>query len=256
MKRLTLSLFGAATAWLLCASSARADLFVSGDCNIADPLIGEYNGVPGIDTGNQRFFSNILGSGNRVAVLQSDLTFSVYTASQFVTDVNQFYNGLAGKSSTVVSGTIGSLAGFNLLVVPLPDHAFTPAEITVLNNFLTEGNSIFFLGENSNPDFTTANADINSDLNGLGSSMQIVPTDYDIGWNTATGSHIATDPYTAGVSHFTYAAVSSVSGGNDLFFTAGGVPFVTFSPVPEPSSLLLSGSGLLGAIGLRRKFRK
>jgi hypothetical protein len=252
MKKLSISLLGAATTCLVCASPAKADLFVSGDSNIADPLIGIYNGVPGIDTGNQQFFVNILGSGNSVAVLQSSTPY----AADFVTDVNQFYNGLAGKSSIVISGTISSLAGYNLLVVPLPDHAFTSSEITVLGNFLAGGNSIFFLGENDNSDFTAANADINSDLTALGSSMQIVPNLFDSGWNTATGSQIATDPYTVGVSHLTYAAVSSVSGGDYLFFTTGGQPFVTYSTVPEPSSLLLLGSGLLGAIGLGRKFRK
>ena len=256
MKKMSISLLGATTTWLVFTFPAKADLFVSGDSNIADPLIGIYNAVPAIDTGNQQFFVNILGGGSSVAVLQSSITYSGGNVSQIVTDVNQFYNGLPGKSSTVISGTISSLAGYNLLVAPLPDHAFNSSELTVLGNFLAAGNSVFFLGDNNDVIFAEANANINNDLIGFGSSMQIVPNLFDSRWHTATGSQIATDLYTAGVSHLTYAAPSSVSGGNYLFFGTGGQPFVAYSTIPEPSSLLLLCYGLVGAIGLGRRFRK
>ena len=250
MNKLSISLLGAAIVCLVPTSPSKAALFVSGDSNVIDPLIGIHNGVPGIDTGNQQFFINILGGGNSVAVLQSGTAYG----SLFASDVNQFYNGLSGKSSTVISGSISSLAGYNLLVAPLPDHAFTSSEITVLKNFLNGGSSIFFLGENNDSTFTAANAYINSDLAGLGSSMQIVPNLFDSGFHSATGSHIATDPYTAGVSHFTYAAPSSVSGGNYLFFGTGGQPVITYmAAVPEPSGLTLFGCGLLAVFGVGRK---
>jgi hypothetical protein len=252
MNKLCISLLGAAVVCLVPASPSKADLFVSGDSNVIDPLTGIHNGVPGIDTGNQQFFRNILGGGNSVAVLQSGTAYG----SLFVSDVNQFYNGISGKSSTVIAGTISSLAGYNLLVAPLPDHAFTSSEITVLKNFLNGGNSIFFLGENNDGVFTAANANITSDLAALGSSMQIVPNLFDSDWHTATGSHIATNPYTSGVSHLSYAAPSSVSGGNYLYFGTGGQPMITYAAVPEPSSLALIGCGLLAVFGVGRKSRK
>jgi hypothetical protein len=226
-------------------------LFVSADCNIADPLTGVNSGVPGIDTGNQQFFANILGSGNSVAVLH---TFSAQwdLSGPFVTDVNQFYNGLAGKISTVISGTISSLAGYNLLVVPFPDHAFTSGEIAVLSNFLAAGNSVFFLGENDT--FTLFNQNINNDLTALGSSIQIVPASFDGGWHTATDSQIASDPFTTGVSHLSYAAPSMVSGGNYLFFGTGAQPFVTYSAVvPEPPTFSLACLGLLALVWRLRR---
>jgi hypothetical protein len=249
MKRLLL--FGAATAWLVSASPAKADLFVSADCDIADPLIGLYNQVPGIDTGNQQFFANILGSGSSVAVLHTG-SAQYDPSGQIVTDVNQFYNGLDGKTSTVISGTISSLAGYNLLVVPLPDHAFTSGEITVLRDFLAAGNSVFFLGENDS--FTLENPNINNDLTALGSTIQIVPASFDAGWHTATGSQIALDPFTTGVSHFSYAAPSMVSGGNYLVFGTGAQPFVTYSAVvPEPSTVSLACLGVLALVWRLRR---
>ncbi len=256
MNKHSIALLTTAAAWLVSAPLAEADLFVSGDSNIADPLLGIYNGVPGVDTGNQQFFVNALGPGSSVAVLQSSIVYGGGSASLCVTDVNQFYNSLPGKTSTIISGTISSLAGYNLLVAPLPDHSFTPSEINILRNFLLGGNSVFFLGENSDSAFTAANANINSDLIALGSSLQIIPDVVDPGWHTATGSQIAADPYTAGVSHCTYAAGSSVSGGNYLLFGTAGQPFLTYTSIPEPSSLLLLGLYSLGAIGLRRKLRK
>ncbi len=129
--------FTLALAFVFGVSAATANIFLSGDTNITNPLTGSF-GVS-IDTGNQTFFSNILQGGHNVAVLQSTWPGSVGYA---YTDVNTFYNSLTGVTSTVISGTITSLAGYNLFVAPLPDHSFTTSELTVLGNFLAGGGAV------------------------------------------------------------------------------------------------------------------
>lgn len=146
-----------------------------------------------------------------------------------------------------------------MLVAPLPDHAFVASEIAIFSNFLTQGGSIFFTGENNN--FTTSNTTINTTLAALGSSMSINSSMFDNGTYTATGSQIAADPLTTGVSTFTYGAPSQVTVGNGipLFFGTGGQPFISYegtSSVPIPAAIWIFGSGLLGLVGIRRKFQK
>jgi hypothetical protein len=230
----------------------QADIILSGDSNIIDPLTGTTNGVPGTDTGNQRFFTNILGGGNSVAVLQSSTSY----ASDLIADVNTFYNGLSGVTSTTIGGNITSLAGYNLLVVILPDHTFTSGETALLSNFLAAGNSIIFTGENSSDVFTTSNTNINVDLTALGSSMQIVADYIDSGYfHTASGSRIVTNPLTTGVTTLSYAASSRVTGGSYLVYGSYGEPIIETSgskAVPEPATMLLLGFGLAGLAGVRK----
>jgi len=249
-------LFVIAVSLVFCINAVNAELFLSGDTNITNPLTGS-SGVA-IDTGNQKFFTNILQGGQNVAVLQSTWGGSVGSA---YTDVNTFYNSLPGVTSTVISGTINSLAGYDLLVAPLPDHAFVASEITVFNNFIAQGGSIFFTGENSDISFAMSNSAINAALVALGSSMSIYSTIFDTGFRTATGAQIAADLFTAGVSTFTYAAPSEVlfGSGTPLFFGTGGQAFLSYeqtSKVPLPAAFWIFGSGLLGLLGIRRKFQQ
>jgi len=153
-------------------------IVLSGDSNIGNPLDGSFG--PGIDPGNQRFFQNVLGSGTQVVQENGDSTGSGGLAE---TSINNFYNGLPGVTATVVSGpiTASTLAGANLFIDVLPTAALTGSEISALQTFFSGGGTIFFLGENSYPDFMVSNASINSALSALGSSLQIVPDNIDGG---------------------------------------------------------------------------
>jgi hypothetical protein len=227
---------------------ARATIILSGDSNIAHPLVGFPPSIP-LDPGNQQFYTNVLQGGSKVVVLSHAFNTS--------TIVNNYYNNLAGVTSTIIAGTVTSahLTGVDLFVAPLPDDAFTPSEITALSSFLAGGGSIFFTGDHSY--FATGNAAVNNALSALGSGMSITSSSFDYGWWTASSSQIAADPFTAGVNTFTYAYPGMVSGGKTLLFGSGGQPFVTYevTVVPIPTSILLLGIGLLRLIGFRKKFR-
>src|SRR5260370_39139726 len=91
--------------------------------------------------------------------------------------------------------------------------------------FSAAGGSICLMGE-ALGFAPSQDANLNLLLTGLGSPMRIVPDDLDSGIHTATGSQIAVDPLTTGVTSFTYAVVSQVSGGTTVFHTTVTQTFI------------------------------
>lgn len=159
-----------------------------------------------------------------VAVLENTADLSSPSLDNVAADLNSFYNGLPSVSSTLISGDVTSLSGVGLFAVPVPDDAFTTAEITLMSNFLAGGGTLLFMGENQASVFDTANNAINAALSSLGSNMSIVaPGVADGGTQTATvgNGQILSDPLTSGVNNFDYAApsgVSAVAGGTTSLF--------------------------------------
>jgi len=142
-------------------------ILVSGDSNTTDDL-----GTAGDE---DTFFTNILGGGTSVAVL--DFTNGGFgSASNTDTEINNYYNSLGGVSSSLIAGSVtaASLSGVDLFVAATPDDNFSASEILAMSNFLSSNGTIFFLGENNNAVFTTANNAINQALGGRGSSISLI----------------------------------------------------------------------------------
>jgi hypothetical protein len=140
----------------------------------------------------------------------------------------------------------------NLFVSAIPGTAFAAGEIAALSAFSAGGGTIFLMGDAAT--FSPGqNANLNALLVGLGSALRIVGDNLDAGFRTTTAGQVVADTLTTGVSSFSYAFVSQVSGGSPLFRTTGGQTFIAVErPVvgaaPEPSSIVLAAIG--GAMGL------
>jgi hypothetical protein len=168
-----------------------------------------------------------------------------------------YYSGLAGVTVNAFAAPVtpALLAGMDLFIAFLPDLPFSAGEVAAIGAFWHGGGNLLFTGEWNGFD-PAAIANINAILASLGSPLAIAPANLDLQTLVASGAQIASDPLTAGVARFSYAATSAVTGGTPLFFTTGGSPFVAYSNqvVPEPSALLLFG-GVAGFLALRR-FRR
>lgn len=220
---------------LMASPSAQADIFVSGDTNIIDCLLGIHNGAP-LDAGNQQFFKNLLEGASKVVILDSNVPFLQNEGE----DARDFYNSLPGVTADLIAGTVtaGHLAGAKLFIAPSPNDGFLLSEVAAIKTLLAEGGNILLTGENADPLFTVSNNAINQLLQDVGSSMSIAPDFTEGGFNQAT---ILPSPFTVGVTTFQLAAGSRVVGGTPLFQTAAGKIFLATEAlaIPEPGTMVL-----------------
>lgn len=170
----------------LASSPVRAAIIVAGDITQHFHLT---DGLPNPATaGNQQFFQNMLGSGTSVGVLGTTTNTSI------APETNDFYNGLGGVSSTILTGTLtgGDLAGLDMLLLPAPDDNFLVSELTAIVDFVNGGGTLYVAGEAV---FGAAvNSRVNAVLAALGSSMSVDNSVLDIGPQVASGAQIGRSP--------------------------------------------------------------
>jgi hypothetical protein len=206
------------------------------------------------DAGNKRFFLNVLtvlGSGRNVAILESE--FNPYVAPM----LNDFYNAQPSVSSIILSGEVtpAALAGVQLLHVPAPHAAFSPAAVSAIGAFVANGGTLYVAGEATQIPFGAAtNKILNDLLAGIGLNARLDNTSFDLGENFIDGAGIRPHKLTAGVDLFWYGATTTVTGGEPLFArqTGTGGTFITF--VPEPGGA--AASGAVGLAILARRTRR
>lgn len=233
MKRKLLSILAVGLFLFGSAGGVSAGLIItSGDITPAAYVDFYDNGV---------FFENILQGGSSVAV--HDLSYSGSSLSGY-------YNDLAGVGSTYLGTTTitaSSLSGLDLFITGMQTDAFSASELVALNGFVKSGGSVLFMG-----DYTAPVTFINDALAYVGSGMSLIQPNSFPGDQIATGSAIASDPLTAGVSDFAYGATYGVTGGTPLFLDHSGRPFMAYeTAVPVPAAIFLFGSGLIGLFGFR-----
>ncbi len=128
--------------------------------------------------------------------------------------LNNFYNGLAGHSSSIVNGELNTinLSGVNLLWAVQPANDYTAAELNTMAGFLSGGGRIAFMGEHGG--FAPAeNNRINAALSFLGANIQINNLVHDGGFRSASvgDGQILAHALTAGVDSYEYAAYAPLT---------------------------------------------
>lgn len=192
--RHSLTLAGLALAAFAAPASA-GTLIVSGDATIAARFVtGVSNGNPALQ-GNIAFQQNILCGGDTVsAYLYSVVTtFPNPPLGQQVATAYQTLGYTASTFDTPVNAA--AVAGADLLVVLGRSNAFTADETGVIRDFLYAGGNVLLAGESANIGFT-ANANINTLAEALGSSIRLNQVTQGIGDQFATGAEIVADPLT------------------------------------------------------------
>lgn len=165
--------------------------------------------------------------------------------------INNFYNSLAGNSSTLATGSLDTvnLTGVSLLWATQPAAVYTTAELNTMSTFLSGGGRIAFMGEHGSFGASENNR-INTALNFLGSSISINNVILDSGFRSASvvDGQILSDPLTVGVDNYEYAAFAplTISGaakalmlGEESFFGSPSI-MMAFENVGAGSIFLIT----------------
>jgi len=130
------------------------------------------------------------------------------------TTLNDFYNGLAGHSSSIANGTLDTvnLTNVNLLWAIQPADSYSTAELSTMSSFLGGGGRIAFMGEHGTY-APQQNIRINAALSALGSTISINNTILDSGPRSASvgDGQILNHALTAGVNTYYYGAFAPLS---------------------------------------------
>lgn len=127
-------------------------------------------------------------------------------------DLVSFYQN-NGFQASLFNGAVSDaeLNNVDLLVLMLPDDAFSGSEISAMSNHLARGGRLLFMGEQQS--FAAAqNGFINTALAALGSNLLLGSDSLDAGFNNTGNGQILPNALTNGVTTLNYGNVNSVGG--------------------------------------------
>ena len=118
-------------------------------------------------------------------------------------NMRSFYNNEANVTTETYTTQLSESPDVDLLVVYLPNNAFTETEIQIFEGFLDTGGRIFFVGEHQGY-APIPNSNISTAISALGGNISILGGSYadlDIS-NSASSKNLNNSPLTAGVLDF------------------------------------------------------
>ena len=190
---------------------------------------------------NSAFFNNVLGGQN-------------VKANTFDWTVGNWKNAASSFTLSWTTDIVSPLSSTNYFnnidwFVTSGQVNHSASDIVAISNFLQGGGSLWVVGEG--PGYSSINNGSNALLSALGSSMRFSNT------SAADVTTFAVDPFTNGLTSYSFGYTGSIIGGNALISGANGGVFVAYenAATPEPSSYALMLIGLLGLVAYGRRQR-